>query len=317
MTYVTRTLVLLIVGLFVMSASASADDRLSVSGFIDTRILSIDNFSRWDYNYTNMPIMSAANAGQGGDEDTLSFAMTRFNLRFTIEAFENSKAVLQTHTDKEWGKSGVLFTDTEYVHGASINAYGGAPAIEGYWFESLIPGTAATFQIGVPYFAAESGGFGEATKLFNTAAPGIILSAPLSDAISTYTWYAWLGQDYDGFQAGGNGDDWAFGSRATLSLVEGLSVDLLYAYHLNDMNDSSGAMGGEEDRHWIGGTMRYQYGDFSLLPSLILYLADNEGSDTESFILDVRAKYVTGPLSLEGSRGCRGVCPVWQRLRAY
>ena len=300
MSYVTRTLVLLLVGLFMMTASASADDRLTVSGFIDTRILSIDNFSRWDYNYTNMPIMSAANAGQGADEDGLAFAMTRFNLRFTIEAFENSKAVLQTHTDKEWGKSGVLFTDDEYVHGASINAYGGAPAIEGYWFESFIPGTGATFQIGVPYFAAESGGFGEATKLFNTAAPGITLSAPFTDNISTYTWYAWLGQDYDGFQRGGNGDDFAFGTRANFALMEGLSAELLYAYHLNDMTDSSGNMGGEEDRHWVGGTVRYQYGDFSLLPSLILYLADNESGDTESFILDVRAKYVTGPLSLEG-----------------
>ena len=59
-------------------------------------------------------------------------------------------------------------------------------------------------------------------------------------------------------------------------------------------------MGAEEDRHWVGGTARYQYGDFSFLPSLILYLADADAGDTESFILDVRAKYVTGPLSLEG-----------------
>ena len=223
MTYVSRILVLLIVGLFMMSASASADDRLTVSGFIDTRIVVTDNYSRWDYNYTKLPTgimgvkgdLPANITGQAGDEDGLSFAMTRFNLRFTIEAFENSKAVLQTHTDKEWGSSGVLFNDGEYIHGASVNAYGGAPTIEGYWFESLIPGTAATFQIGVPYFAAESGGFGEATKLFNTAAPGITLSAPLSDTISTYTWYAWLGQDFDGYNRGH-----ASGHSANVRLID-------------------------------------------------------------------------------------------------
>ena len=109
--------------------------------------------------------------------------------------------MLQTHTDKEWGQSGVLFTNAEYVHSASIAAYGGAAAIEGYWFEGLIPGTAAKFEIGVPYFAAESGAFGEATKLFNTAAPGITLNAPLSDTISTCTWYAWLGMTSTAFMA--------------------------------------------------------------------------------------------------------------------
>ena len=37
MTYVSRILVLLLVGLFMMSASASADDRLTVSGNMDFR----------------------------------------------------------------------------------------------------------------------------------------------------------------------------------------------------------------------------------------------------------------------------------------
>ena len=311
MTYVSRIIVLLLVGLFMMSAPASADDRLTVSGNIDTRFWMSSNYSRWDHNFTNMPLSGAAIMGQAADAEDLTFAMTRFNLRFTIEAFENSRAVLQTHSDKEWGQSGVLFGEGEYTHGASIGAYGGAAAIEGYWFEGLIPGTAAKFEIGVPYFAAESGAFGEATKLFNTAAPGLTLSAPLSDTISTYTWYAWLGQDYDGFNAGGNGDDFALGTRATMTLAEGLSVDLIYAYHFAECGTGAAApcnvaAGGvswasEENRHWIGSTLRYQYGDFSFLPSLMLYIADDDMlGDSESFVLDVRGSYTTGPLSLSG-----------------
>ena len=53
MTYVTRIVVLLIVGLFMMSASASADDRLTVSGKIDTRFTFSNNWSLYDRNYTN------------------------------------------------------------------------------------------------------------------------------------------------------------------------------------------------------------------------------------------------------------------------
>ena len=302
-----------------MSASVSADDRLTVSGFIDSRFTTTDNLSLFDGNYTKAVLGGDSNAtGQAGDADAMSSVVTRFNLKFTIEAFENSMAVMQTHVDKEWGQEGTLFGRfqpfDDYTHTAGNGAYGGAMSIEGFWFESLIPGTAATFQVGVPYFAAESGSFGEATKVFNIAAPGVTLSAPFSDTISTYTWYAWLGQDFDGFFTGfnkdasdtkitGNGNDWAAGTRIGFTLMEGLSVDLLYAYQLNECGVVE-TCNTDENRNWLGGTMRYQYGDFSLLPSLVLYFADDndpmakgDGS-TQSLLLDVRAKYTAGPLTL-------------------
>ena len=321
MTYVSRILVLLIVGLFMVSASASADDRLTVSGNIDTRVIATDNYSLFDGNYTSLVTGGDANAtGQAGDADSMSHAITRFNFRFSIEAFENSKAVLQTHVDKEWGQSGVLFGrlhKDEYTHAAVNGAYGGAMTVEGYWLEGLIPGTAAKFEIGVPYFAAESGSFGEATKLFNIAAPGVTLSAPLSDTISTYTWYSWLGNDFDGYFRGyyptataadddpgklePTGNDWALGTRIGFTLAEGLGVDLIFAHMLDECSSVAAAGCGDENRNWVGGTVRYQYGDFSLLPSLMLYFADHDTKgDTESLLLDVRAKYVTGPLSLQG-----------------
>ena len=304
-----------------MSASASADDRLTVSGNIDTRLYAWDNLSLFDGNYTNLVTGGADNATmQAGDKDSMSHVVTRFNFRFSIAAFENSKAVLQTHVDKEWGQSGVLFGrlhKDEYTHAAVNGAYGGAMTVEGYWLEGLIPGTAAKFEIGVPYFAAESGSFGEATKLFNIAAPGVTLSAPFSDTISTYTWYSWLGNDFDGYFRGyyptataaegdpgkiePTGNDWALGTRIGFTLAEGLEVDLIYAHQLDECSVVAGADCGDENRNWVGSTVRYQYGDFSLLPSLMLYFADHDTEgDTESFLLDVRAKYNTGPLSLEG-----------------
>ena len=286
-----------------MSASASADDRLTVSGLVDNIVTFTDNLSLSDRHYTSLSLGTPQNRGQAGDQDTLSYAVTRFNLRFTIEAGENSRAVAQVHADKEWGQSGVLFTNADYTHGQALAAYGGAFAVEGYWFEGLIPGTAAKFELGFPYFSAEFGGFGDASKILNTAAPGLTISAPFSDTISTYTWYAWLGQDFDGYGPTfgdnvGGGDDWAAGTRWQFGLMEGMAVDLVYAFH---MDEAGVGTTGDQGRNWIQGKLWYQYGDFSLTPSLTMYLASTDGGmDTESLLLDLRAKYVTGPLSLEG-----------------
>ena len=307
MSYVTRTLVLLIVGLFMFSALASADDRLTVSGGMDLRFLFLENYSQYDRHYTDALFGEPAIPGQRGDEDSLSWVHQRFNFRINIEAFENTKLVTQMFSDKQWG-----------VEPARIQSGGGSPFVEAYWIEGLIPGTAAKYEIGNPYFAAESGGWGAANKIFNTAAPGATLSVPLSDAISTYTWFAWTGQDFDGYLKGGNGDDWALGTRATVTIAEGLETDLIYAYQLADCGAEAKldpaarcterAHYGfgiptlyEEDRHWVGGTLRYQYADFSFSPTLILYFAsDDQTGDTESMLLDVRAEYSVGALSLSG-----------------
>ena len=318
MTYVSRLLVLLLVGLFMMSASASADDRLTVSGNMDFRFLMLENYSNADRNYTDAVLGGDDNVlQQRGDADSLSFLHQRLNLKFSVEALENTKVVLQTHVDKAWG----LQTYEIGVGSYSSDNW----AVEGYWLEGLIPGTAAKFELGVPYFAAESGGWAAANKIFNTAAPGATLSAPLSDTISTYTWFSWIGSDLDGYYAahGGqdaHGDDWALGTRATFTLAEGLEADLIYAYHFTECGRmeraaqetptgcDTGALYGsgsnaayEENRHWIGSTVRYDYGDFSFSPTVILYTASDElAGDTDSMLVDVRASYDMGPLSLSG-----------------
>ena len=308
MTYVTRTLVLLFVGLFIMTSAASGDDRLTVSGLVDNIFTFTDNLSLSDRHYTSLSLGTPQNPGQAGDADSLSYAVTRFNLRFTIEGPNNGRAVAQIHADKEWGQSGVLFTNEDFNHSGSIGAYGGAFAVEGIWYEGLIPGTAAKYEIGLPYMSAEFGGWGQSNKILNTALPGITVSAPFSDTIDTYTFFALTGQDFDGYgptfqpatasQLTGNGDDWAAGTRIQFRVMEGMAVDLGYTLH---MNEAGVGMTGDVTRNWIHGKLWYQYGDFSLTPSLTMYLADTDGgNDTESFLLDLRAKYLVGALSLEG-----------------
>lgn len=319
MTYVSRTLVLLLAGLFVMTAAASADDRLSVAGNMDFRFLMLENYSHNDRHYTDAIIGSPAVPGQRGDEDSLTWMHQRFNFQIAVEAFENTKVITQSHVDQQWGMQ---------TYNIGVGAYSGSFVVEGYWIEGLIPGTAAKFQLGVPYFAAESGGWAAANKIFNTAAPGATLSTPLSDRINTYTWFSWIGQDLDGFagggvttgvgNSGGHGDDWALGTRATISVADGLEADLIYAYHYTECGAAhkavsmepcdTGALYGsgnntayEENRHWIGSTLRYDYADFSFSPTLILYTASDElAGDTESLLLDVRADYSVGPLALSG-----------------
>lgn len=290
-----------------MSASASADDRLSISGKIDTRFTFTNNLSLFDRNYTAASLGNPANMGQAGDEDTLSHGITRFNLTFTVEALENTRAVLVTHVDKEWGGAGVLFNNADYTHAAAMHAYGGAMTVEGFWVEGLIPGTAATFQLGVPYPSAEFGGWGESNKILNAAVPALTISAPFSDTISTYTWYAWLGQDFDGYyghnaedddKSEPSGNDWAAGTRWQFALMDGLAVDLVYAFRF----DEAGALDdpGDETGNWIQSKLWYNYGDFRLQPSITLYLASHDtAGDTESFLLDLRAGYTVGPLALD------------------
>ena len=304
-----------------MSASASADDRLTVSGNMDFRFLMLENYSHADRHYTDAIIGSPAVPGQRGDEDSLTWMHQRFNFRIAVEAFENTQVVTQSHVDQQWGMQ---------TYNIGVGAYSGSFVVEGYWIEGLLPGTAATFQLGVPYIAAESGGWAAANKILNTAVPGATLSTPLSDTISTYMWFAWIGQDLDGFaggsvpsggvgNGGGHGDDWAIGAYTTFTLADGLEADLIYAYHLSECGEAqkaanpnvpceTGALYGSgnntaynEDRHWIGGTVRYSYADFSFSPTLIMYLASDElAGDTESMLLDIRADYNVGPLSLSG-----------------
>ena len=309
-----------------MSASASADPRLTVSGSLDNRFFLISNFSGFDDNFTSAQINNYDLDGakgiepQAGDADDLQLGVSRLVFTFNVEAVENTKLVFTTITDQFWGNSD--FTANDFQFGPYSDV---AIRLNVLYAEGLIPGTAALVRIGAMGPGATR--LKSACILHCIVAPGVTLTAPLSDTMNSHFWYSRISDSgWDGTVENA-GDDWAAGLRIELSQIEGLEVDLIAAYQLVDcmggggifgdcdiqtirMRTSAGsddATGGllegstmvEENRFWVGIDTQYQYGDFTLSPTLILHFGDttlmNGGeSDISSFLLDVTAAYQTG-----------------------
>ena len=294
MTYVFRILILMLVGLFV-SLSASADDRLTVTGGIDNRIYGGSNLSAFDYNFTNLALTKGNS--QAGDADDLAVAITRLRVTLSMEAFENTKMVFDTVTDQAWGGG----AGANALH---IGNYKKVINVERLFFEGLIPNTAATMQAGGLFF---EGTRLKSWTLFNMNAAGATIAAPFSDTVNTYTWFAWLGEGYDdvgkvdGKADGGN--DWALGTRVEFTPMQDLDVDLIFAYQRLECLDQESGFAGDcdvqtllvrnskgtdgkslqtgsrvmyENRAWVGIDVRYQFGDFTFSPTLIYHFGETE-----------------------------------------
>ena len=316
MTYVTKVFVLLLVGLFT-AMSASADDRLTISGSLDNQYYGVSNLSGFDYDHTN-------------DEDSFTLGVTRAFLAFNVEAFENTRFVLTTITDQFWGTragNGADGDNGQHYRPDNYNPH--AIRLNNLYVDTLIPGSSATVRVGgIPFGAQRLKG----CVIYCLDAGGVTVTAPFSDTVNTYTWYSHFADAWDGVRDGGEvGDSWAAGTRVELAPLEGLELDLIYAYQRLDCNEqrsdvdtcsfralqlrSRGALAGDgdnsssyvslENRHWVGIDMRYQYGDFTLSPTVLLHFGSTElvgggESDIQSFLLDVEVGYQTGPLMLRG-----------------
>ena len=321
MTYVTKVFALLLVGLFT-AISASADDRLTVSGSLDNQYFGVSNLSGFDYNHTSLVLPGNM---QPGNEDDFVLGVTRAFLAFNVEAFENTRFVLTTITDQFWGTvAGNSGADDG--HGYRPDNYDSlAIRLNNFYVDTLIPGSSATLRVGgVPFGAQRLKGC--VIHCLDTA--GFTITAPFSDTVNTYTWYSHFSDEWDGVRGkGAGGESWAAGTRVELSPMEGLELDLIYAYQRLDCNEQgpndacsirtlqlrSTSQDGEnassyvslENRHWAGIDMRYQYGDFTLSPTVLLHFGSTElvgggESDISSFMLDVEMGYQTGPLMLRG-----------------
>ena len=313
-----------------VSASASADDRLTVSGSLDNRFFAISNFSGFDDNFTSLDL---GDYGQGGDGDDLQLGVSRLVFTFNVEAFENSKLVFTTLTDQFWGNTAFSGDDST----GSGNEFQFGPYNEDairlnvLYVEGLIPGAAALMRIGAMGPGATR--LKSACILHCVVAPGFTLTAPLSDTMNFHLWYSRISDGgWDGAYQKSDvdaGDDWAAGLRVELSQMEDLEIDLIAAYQLVDCKGNKGGIfddcdtqtirmrtpagddgnGGlldsstllEENRYWVGVDAQYQYGDFTISPTLILHfgdttLMDGGESDIASYLLDVTAGYQVGRL---------------------
>lgn len=316
MTYVTRTLVLLIVGLFVMSASASADDRLTISGSMKNHVFGSSNFSGFDKNFTSHTLDGAP---QAGDQDDFVIGSSRIWVNFTVEALENTKFYFSTLTDQFWGARAEtdLYGDGSTWYPDSYN--NNAIRFKAAYVDVLIPGTAATLRTGGIDSTAQRL---KGCTFYCLDTPGISLTAPFSDMVNTYTWYAQWSDEWDNAGVvGADGESWAGGTRIEFSPMEGLELDLIYVYQRLDCPNGGGLSciytalqlrRGEgsstvalENRNWAGIDMRYQYGDFTLAPTLIFHFGNTElvgggESDISSFLIDIEGSYQVGPLTLKG-----------------
>ena len=295
-----------------MGASASADDRLTVSGSLDNQYFGVSNLSGFDNNHTS-------------SEDDFVLGVTRAFLAFNVEAFENTKFVFTTITDQFWGTvAGNAGADDG--HGYRPDNYDSlAIRLNNFYVDTLIPGSSATVRAGgVPFGAQRLKG----CVIHCLDTTGFTITAPFSDTVNTYTWYSHFSDEWDGVRGGGaGGESWAAGTRTELAPLSGLDLDLIYAYQRLDCNEqgpsdacsirtlqlrsksqegaNSSSYVSLENRNWVGVDMRYQYGDFTLSPTVFLHFGSTDlvgggESDISSFLLDVEASYQMGPLMLRG-----------------
>ena len=330
MTYVSRILVLLLVGLFMMSASASADDRLTVSGSFMNQIFSTSNHSAFDDNFTNLTIDHPfATNMQPGDQDDMILGVSRLFFAFEVEAFENTQLFYRMIVDQYWGEGGAGGRNAWRPDNYNEDGI----RLHNLYADIQIPATAATLRVG-GFSASAQRLKGCMVHCMDTT--GAAITAPFSDTVNTYTWYSVWSDNWDGV-AGiaadkGAADDetWAMGTRIEFSPMDGLELDLIYAYQrvgcqdprtgcqvrtlqIRNMASDDGATGtsyvANEDRNWVGIDVRYQYGDFTLSPTAIFHFGSTDlvgggQSDIASFLLDIEAAYQVNPsLVLKGRVG--------------
>ena len=290
-------------------------------GSLDNQYFGVSNLSGFDYNHTSLVLQGNM---QPGNEDDLVLGVTRAFLAFNIEAFENTKFVLTTITDQFWGTVAGN-AGAEDGHGYRPDNYDGlAIRLNNFYMDTLIPGSSATVRVGgIPFGAQRLKGC--VIHCLDTA--GVTVTAPFGDTVNTYTWYSHFSDEWDGVRAGGaGGESWAAGTRVELAPLEGLDLDLIYAYQRLDCSEqdpddacsirtlqlrsknqgeNSSSYVSLENRHWVGIDIRYQYGDFTLSPTVLLHFGSTDlvgggESDISSFLLDVEVGYQTGPLMLRG-----------------
>ena len=341
MTYVSRILVLLIVGLFMMSASASADDRLTVSGSLMSQMIATSNQSAFDDNFTSLTLDHPfATNMQAGDQDDMVLGISRLVFTFNVEAFENTKLVWTIFADQFWGEGGAAGRSAwrpDNYNEDALRLHGNL------YVDLLIPNTAATLRVGA--FSASAQRL-KGCMIHCVDTMGAAITAPFSDTVNTYTWYSVWSDNWDGV-AGinattGAADDetWAMGTRIEFTPMDGLDVDLIYVYQrlgcsdpraggtptggcsirtLQLRNAAQAVAGSDEfrstslvageDRNWVGLDVRYQYGDFTFSPTAIFHFGSTDlmgggESDLSSFLLDVEAAYQVNPaLMLKGRVG--------------
>jgi hypothetical protein len=294
---------------------ADADQRLTVTGYIDNHVRVIKNNSATDDDLTN-------------DDDEPFGARTRGRIFFNVAATEFSRAVVGLEFDQFWGDSA-----------RNISGSGASPRCVTTEPLGQPPGTGTCtlvnggFDIGIDNFVLELkhlyvefklpeipvqfriGGLPlTATRLkdgmlLNMDVAALAILADLSPQLKLLAYYSQSEEDFDEIFAARFGEDWFSGLTLQTTPMKGLDVDLLFAFqHLSSPNFSTStqrfATAGlrREDRWWLGIDARWRWGNLTLSPTFIYQggirdFAAGDG-DISAFLIDLRGAYVIGPLTV-------------------
>jgi len=157
--------------------------------------------------------------------------------------------------------------------------------------------------------------------------PGIAMETMWAPNMRSTLTFVQIGEKIDPITAAGQRESWALLASLELEVFKGLTVKPTYAYASYDGgNPGTGNLGTEAKdgfsvngtnlrttRHTLGGDVRWTMGGFTLQPTFLVQLGEQEipriaagpnaGTnevDIRSWIFDTTAGYRIGPLNIEG-----------------
>jgi hypothetical protein len=289
---------------------AYADQRLTLTGFIDNHIRAFSNLSATDDDFNR-------------NDDDEWHARTRGRISFNIAATEFSRAVIGFEFDQFWGDSSRNIAGSGSSPTRCVTSETGETC-------TLVNGG---FDIGIDNFVFELrhlyvdfkvpqlpvrfriGGFDlNATPLKNLTLLTMDVAAieMLVDAhpqLKVLAYFSPSEEDFDEEFAARLGEDWFTGVTVQTIPMKNLNIDVLFAYQrLRGPNFSLSTIRivppnlANEKRWWAGVDARWKYGDLVIAPTFIYNGGEREftnggDSDISSFLVDVRAAYTFGPLT--------------------
>jgi hypothetical protein len=289
---------------------AYADQRLTVTGFIDNHVRAFGNLSATDASFV-------------ADDDDEWHARTRGRIFFNVAATEFSKAVVAFEFDQFWGDSSrsISGSGSSPTRCVTSEAEETCTLVNGGFdfgidnFVIELKHLYADFQIPQLPVRVRLGGMDiNATPLkdltlvtMDVAAIEVTIDAHPQFKVLAY--FSPTEEDFDEEFAAKLGEDYFTGLTLQTIPMKGLNIDLVFAFqHLRGPNFNSSTARiispavASEDRYWLGVDARWKWGDLTVSPTFLYNGGKRDfnaggDSDISSFLIDLRAAYVYGPLT--------------------
>ncbi|GIX48880.1 MAG: membrane protein [Candidatus Tectimicrobiota bacterium] len=294
----------------VLALPALADDRLKVTGFIDTHMTLYSNVSPTDDNFTDGTALGCK--ADGCDEDDSWHLRTRGRIFFNVAATENTKAVIAFEIDQAWGQNtGIPGTSAPGFDIAIDNT--GVTELKQMYVDAKLPGLPVRLRAGGFYLINTRL---KQWILWGNDVAAVALDIDFHPQVKALVYFAPTQEDFDELLAGGRlGEDYLTGVTLQTTPMKGLDVDFIVAFQHLQAPSFGGADGNvrvfpvaglkSEDRWYLGVDARWKMGNFSFDPTFIYAGGTREftagaDADISAFLLDVRASYSIGPFTLTG-----------------